>query len=478
MSSSATASRFDRLNAMPSPFAFLDRPTQAPIVVDAGAGRVWTQDGLAAAVDALADRLRTDRRELIFNLCSGGDLASVMGYLGAVRAGHAVAQLDGRLPAALTEALITRYRPAFILHSTDGRTVTVRTGEPGGPPVADDLLVLLSTSGTTGSPKLARLSVGNIQSHTNQLTEYLEIDARERAILSLPIHFSYGLSVLNTHLGAGAAVILSPHSIMRPDFWADAARWGATSFAGVPYSYAILERAGLLRTAMPDTLRTLTQSGGRLAPEMIVKLHALMAARGGRLFVMYGQTESTARMSYVPPSALPAKAHCVGIPIPDGRFTIGTPDGETAEPEVEGEVIFRGPNVMLGYAEHREDLARGDDLGGVLHTGDVGIIDADGYLRLTGRTKRIAKVFGLRISLDEVEAAAGAHGLVAAVDGGDRIVLWRLSGALVAAADLAIELARRFNLKSSAFAVNDLDELPLNGRGKVDYATLAKRDVD
>ena len=113
--------------------------------------------------------------------------------------------------------------------------------------------MLLSTSGTTGSPKLARLSIGNIESHSSQIAEYLEIDARERAIVSLPIHFSYGLSVLNTHLAAGASVILSRHSIMRPEYWADAARWGATSFAGVPYSYAILERAGLLRTSMPDS---------------------------------------------------------------------------------------------------------------------------------------------------------------------------------------------------------------------------------
>jgi long-chain acyl-CoA synthetase len=463
---------------MASSFAFLDRPTHAPVIVDAGVGRVWTQDELATEVNALADRLRTDRRELIFNLCSGSDLASVMGYLGAARAGHAVAQLEGRLPPELTEALIARYRPAFILHSTDGRTVTVRTGEPGGPPVADDLLVLLSTSGTTGSPKLARLSVGNIESHNDQIIEYLGIDERERAIQSLPIHFSYGLSILNTHLAAGASVILPAHSIMRPEFWADAARWGGTSFAGVPYSYAILDRAGMLRDRMPASLRTLTQSGGRLAPEAIVKLHGMMAARGGRLFVMYGQTESTARMSYVPPGAQPAKAHCVGIPIADSRFTIKTPAGESAEPETEGEVIFRGPNVMLGYAERREDLARGDDLGGVLHTGDVGIIDADGFLRLTGRTKRIAKVFGLRISLDEVEAAAGAYGLVAAVDGGDQVMLWRLSGAEISAENLAVELARRFNLKSRAFAVHDLDELPLNARGKVDYAALKKLSVD
>jgi acyl-CoA synthetase (AMP-forming)/AMP-acid ligase II len=334
--------------------------------------------------------------------------------------------------------------------------------------------VLLSTSGTTGSPKLARLSIENIESHTDSISEYLEIDANERAMQALPIHFSYGLSVLNTHLGRGASVILSPHSIIRPDFWADAERWGATSFSGVPYSYAILERAGLLKKAMPDSMRTLTQSGGRLAPEAIIKLHDLMTARGGRLFVMYGQTESTARMSYVPPDALPEKAHCVGIPIPGGSFTIEAGGVETSEPEVEGEVIYRGPNVMMGYTEQRERLAVGDELNGVLRTGDVGMLDSDGFLRLTGRTKRIAKVFGLRVSLDEVEAAAGAHGLVAAVDGGDKIVLWRLSGAPVSGEELRLELARRFNLKSQAFVVHDREELPLTGRGKVDYRALTE----
>ncbi|MEA2125344.1 MAG: hypothetical protein QOI80_2126 [Solirubrobacteraceae bacterium] len=459
---------------MSSTYAFLDQPTDAPLLMDAEVGRVWTQAEVAEVVRSTAEPMMTGRRELTFCLCGGRDLGSVIGYLSAVRAGHAVAMLDGRVPADLTDALIDHYRPAFVLRSADGRTPEVRQGPGGGPAVADDLLVLLSTSGTTGSPKLARLSVGNIESHSDSISQYLEIDERERAMLSLPIHFSYGLSVLNTHLSRGAAVILSAHSIMRPEFWADAARWEATSFAGVPYSYAILERAGLLRNAIPDSMRTITQSGGRLAPEAIIKLYELMHERGGRLFVMYGQTESTARMSYVPPDWLPEKAHTVGVAIPGGQLSIRAGDADPAGVEVEGEVMYRGPNVMMGYAVQPEDLTRGDELDGVLRTGDVGIIDADGFLRLTGRTKRIAKIYGLRVSLDEVEAAAGAYGLVAAVDGGDQIVLWRLSGAAISADDLRRELARKFNLKSRAFAVHDVDELPLTGRDKVDYNALAK----
>jgi long-chain acyl-CoA synthetase len=460
---------------MSSPFAFVDRPTDAPVLVDAAAKRVWTQDELADVVCSSAEGLVTGKRELVFCLCRG-DVASVIGYLSAVRAGHVVALLDAAARADLTEALIDHYQPAFVVDSSDGRTPEVRGGSgTTACRFADELAVLLATSGTTGSPRLVRLAYRNIEANANSIAEYLEIDERERAIQSLPIHYSYGLSVLHSHLTAGASVILTPHSIMRPEFWADAARWQATSFAGVPYSYALLERTGLLRRAMPDTMVTLTQAGGRLAPESVIQLHELMSDRGGRLWVMYGQTEATARISYVPPDALPEKAHTIGIPIPDGRLSIRLGTQDTAEPDVEGELIYQGPNVMLGYAERPEDLALGDVLHGVLPTGDIGSFDNDGFFRLTGRTKRIAKIYGLRVNLDEIEAVASAHGPVAVVDGGEQILLWRLAGAETTADDLRRAIARHFGLNSLAFAVKDIEKLPLKASGKVDYDTLAKR---
>jgi acyl-CoA synthetase (AMP-forming)/AMP-acid ligase II len=458
-----------------SPFAFLDRPTDAPVLVDAAASRVWTQDELAHVVGACADALATGERELVFCLC-GVDVASVIGYLGAVRAGHVVVLLDATAPADLTEALIARYRPGFVVRSDDRELPEIRRrSDAAGLKLADDLGILLSTSGTTGSPKLVRLAHRNVAANAGSIADYLEIDERERAIQSLPFHYSYGLSVLNSHLAAGAGVILSPHSIMRPEFWADAARWRATSFAGVPYSYAILERTGLLRTAMPDTMRTLTQAGGRLAPEAIIPLHELMSERGGRLWVMYGQTEATARISYVPPEALPEKAHTIGIPIPRGRLSICAGNQEISEPDVEGELVYHGPNVMLGYATQHEDLALGDAMHGELRTGDLGAFDKDGFFRVTGRTKRIAKVYGLRVNLDEIEAAASAHGPVAVVDAGEQIVLWRAAGARIAPDELRRELARRFGLNSRAFAVRDIETLPLKASGKVDYDSLAQR---
>jgi long-chain acyl-CoA synthetase len=471
-----------RLQEPRSPLGFLDQPADVPVLMDAATGRVWTQDELAAAVRGVAERLVTPERALVFCLC-GRNVASIIGYLGALQAGHAVALLDADAPAEPLAALIGRYRPEFVVRPDHAERPTVsrpavsRPADATGPRIAGELAVLLSTSGTTGSPKLVRLSHRNIAANATSIAQYLELDGRERAILSLPIHYSYGLSVLHSHLVAGAGVIVTAHSIMRPEFWADAARWGATSFAGVPYSYEILQRTALLRKSMPDTMRTLTQAGGRLAPQSAIELHDLMRERGGRLWVMYGQTEATARISYVPPEALPDKAHTIGIPIPGGRLSVCCDGRPVTEPDVEGELIYHGPNVMLGYAGDPEELSRGDTQGGELPTGDLGCFDADGFFRITGRIKRIAKVFGLRQNLDEIELVASAYGPVAAADGCDRIVLWREAGAGVEPDDLRRAVARRFGLKPSAFAVKEIDELPRTTSGKIDYERLAEHDA-
>jgi acyl-CoA synthetase (AMP-forming)/AMP-acid ligase II len=466
-----------RLGELRSPLAFLDEPAAVPVLVDAAAGRVWTQDELADAVNRVAERMATDERELVFCLCDR-TAASIIGYLGALHAGNAVALLDADAPVELTESLIARYRPAFVVRPEDRERPGVhRQADATAPRIGGELAVLLSTSGTTGSPKLVRLSHRNIAANASSIAQYLEIDGGERAIASLPIHYSYGLSVLHSHLVAGASVMLTDHSIMQPEFWADAARWGVTSFAGVPYSYAILERTALLRTSMPETMRTLTQAGGRLAPDSVTELHELMRERDGRLWVMYGQTEATARISYVPPEALPAKAHTIGIPIPGGSLSVRSGSDLVTEPDVEGELVYHGPNVMLGYATEPEELACEDTQGGELRTGDLGCFDADGFFRVTGRIKRIAKVFGMRQNLDEIESAASAYGPVAAADGGDRIVLWREADAGIEPDDLRRAVARRFGLNPRAFEVKEIEELPRTASGKLDYEQLAERDA-
>ena len=201
------------------------------------------------------------------------------------------------------------YAPRLVLHP-DG-VIEERAAAPRHE-LHPQLALMLTTSGSTGSPKLVRLTVGNLQANARSIIEYLEIGADERAIASLPFHYSYGLSVLNTHLLAGASLLLPDEGIVRPRFWETFAEHRCTSFAGVPYSYAILERTGWRRHALPS-LRTMTQAGGRLDPEAKLSLADELERRGARLVVMYGQTEATARISYVPWERLRDKPTAIGV---------------------------------------------------------------------------------------------------------------------------------------------------------------------
>jgi acyl-coenzyme A synthetase/AMP-(fatty) acid ligase len=306
-----------------------------------------------------------------------------------------------------------------------------------------------------------RLSAAAVRANAASIAEFLELGPGERAVASLPLHYSYGLSVLNSHLHSGGTVVFTGESIMRPAFWQAFAAHGCTSFAGVPYAYAILRRTGFERLALP-TLRTMTQAGGRMAPDMIAAFHHHLRMRGARLVVMYGQTEATARISYVPPDRLEEKLGSIGVPIPGGRLAVDA-----------GELVYSGPNVMLGYAQRREDLALGDVQGGTLRTGDLGHADDDGYFWVTGRSKRILKLFGHRLNLDEVEERARGRGPVAAVGIDDeRVVIYRERGDEPPARELARTLSRAWRVPPGAVAVRELERLPLTGAGKIDYGAL------
>ena len=422
-------------------------------LMDEASGRSWTHAELDAEVALRAEALAGER-SLLFCRC-GVDAGTVLNYLAALRAGHAVALLDDRARPETLASLEAHYRPQLVLHP-DG-TVDRR---PGRIDLHPELSVLLPTSGTTGSPKLVRLSAANMEANARSIATYLELGPDERAIASLPFHYSYGLSVLNSHLLAGASVVIPAEGIMRPAFWDAFERYECTSFAGVPYSYAVIERSGWDRRELP-TLRTMTQAGGALDPSLAVSLHGRLAERGARFVVMYGQTEATARIAYVPSDRMLDKPGSIGVPIPSGELWVQ-----------DGELFYRGPNVMLGYATERADLARGDELGGVLATGDLGVMDDDGFFFVTGRLKRIAKVYGVRLSLDDIEARLRPGGPVAAISApGERIRVFVEGGR---SEGLGRELASAFGLLPRTFDVRDVDALPVTGSGKIDYAALER----
>ncbi|MGH9582579.1 MAG: AMP-binding protein, partial [Bryobacteraceae bacterium] len=360
---------------------FVNSSANSEAAVYETASQTWrTYAELRADVRRLASSLDCGQKELVLSFCRN-DLASLAWYLAGIEAGHAVALLSADLPAESRTPLIDAYRPEFITSSveiavagTHERIGPVnhlwRRETPEAPPIHPDLALLLSTSGSTGSSKFVRLSAVNIRSNAESIVRALAIHAEDRAITSLPLHYSYGLSVVNTHLLTGAALVLSDRPQTSPEFWAVIRENQCTSFAGVPYSYEILNRLGLENLNVPS-LHTLTQAGGKLRDDLITAFSNAMERRRGRFFVMYGQTEAAARISVLPSHLVSAKLGSAGLPIPGGTVETDASDG------AEGELIYSGPNVMMGYASCRDDLALGDMLGGKLYTGDRARIDPE-----------------------------------------------------------------------------------------------------
>jgi acyl-CoA synthetase (AMP-forming)/AMP-acid ligase II len=296
----------------------------------------------------------------------------------------------------------------------------------------------------------------------------LEVRQEDRAVASLPLHHSYGLSVLNSHLRSGACTVLTRDPPMTDAFWRSVLRYQVTSLAGVPLMYEGWWRT--LSRFWPDSLRTATQAAGALRPALALEYARLAGRHDGRFFVMYGQTEATARMSCLDLTSAPQHAGTVGTAIPGGSFTTLPARAAAGEGAV-GQVVYSGPNVMMGYARTREDLAEGDLMGGVLATGDVGTL-RDGVLRLVGRTARFIKVAGLRISLDEFEEALALGPTAVAVEHSGRIVLFAAGGWSDADRGRVERVAAGFGVPPACVALRSVDRIPTTPSQKVDYARL------
>jgi acyl-CoA synthetase (AMP-forming)/AMP-acid ligase II len=438
-----------------------DHGSRAAILDDE---RVICYSELCDLTEATAAELSAVDPGLVLHLL-GNDLDGIVGYLAAFESSRPIALVDGRTDSTAVDELVALYRPRLITGSVDHVPSGYAEAEPGlvlqgdARPVHPDLAVLLRTSGSTGSPKFVRLSRDAVLENADSIIESLGIDPDDRAPANLPLFYSYGLSVLNSHLRAGAAVFPTDLSFMQRAFWNAFDELACTSLAGVPYSYEMLRRLRFDPAEHP-TLRSMTQAGGKLADTRVRQFHAAAVGAGVRFFVMYGQTEATARMAVLPPDALPDKLGSAGRALPRGRFEI-----------VDDEVVYEGPNVMMGYAQRGEDLGKGDDLHGRLRTGDLGRLDDQGFLWLTGRANRIGKVYGVRVSLDDVEALVGDEPAGAVADG-DRVVVFIESAEAAARRDVARTLAARMRLPVSGLHVRSIERLPRRASGKVDYSRL------
>ncbi len=418
--------------------------------------RTLSYADLAGRVRDVADSYAGERRLVL--ITPGQDIDSVVEYLGALGAEQVVI-VAGSHADTIAEA----WDPDVVV-SSNGREI--RRSESAHD-LHPDLALLLSTSGTTGSPKLVRLGRGGLLANAAAIAGSLAIRPDDVAAMTLPLHYCYGLSVLHSHLLVGASLLLTDDSVLDEDFWRDVASHGVTTIAGVPHTFDLLERSGFADRSTPS-LRTLTQAGGRMAPERVRRFAELGQRRGFDLFVMYGATEATARMSVLPSDLALGVPTSIGRPLPGATFRLDEVNGEGV-----GELVFSGPNVMLGYATSPADLALGRTVT-ELHTGDLARELPDGLWEIVGRSNRLAKVCGLRIDLDHVERTLCERGfMVAAADGGDRLVIGIADGARpVAVHTLLANAADVTGVPAALVDVVVLPDLPRLDNGKVDYRAL------
>lgn len=465
----------------------LERYAEHIAMIDDKGVQITYRD-MAVVQQRIAEAIR--RRTLVVSLCRNS-IGSVAGYVAFLNLQVVPIMLSANLEVSLMENLFTVYAPSFIWLPSDMVSdeffsqmevvcsahdySLLKTGYDRAFPLYDELGLLLTTSGSTGSPKFVRQSYANILSNAQSIISYLELDETERPITTLPMNYTYGLSILNSHFLVGATVLVTEKSLMQKEFWNFFREQRATSFGGVPYTYEILEKLRFMKMDLPS-LKTMTQAGGKLTTDLHAKFAKYAVENDKHFVVMYGQCEATARMGYLPPGMAVKKCGSMGIAIPGGKFTLIDVEGRPIkEAEKVGELVYEGPNVTLGYAECGEDLELGDERRGILYTGDMAQIDEDGYYYIVGRKKRFLKIYGNRVNLDEIERLikGGFVGIDCATAGmDDHLYIFITKEKL--AKEVKSFLVGKTKLNPAAFEVVIINDIPKNDVGKVLYRELEK----
>jgi long-chain acyl-CoA synthetase len=452
-------------------------------VIDSN-GESLTYQEFGLEIDRFQKEIR-DSRSLIFIL-TGNNMASLAAYCSSIQNGHVPLLINADINIDLLNELVERYQPNYLFmpRKTDINVAgyerplfdnvdyhLIRQSIFVKHTLHPDLSLLLSTSGSTGNPKLIRLSEANIDSNMMAIASYLNLSAEDRVITTLPMNYTYGLSIINSHLYVGASIVLTDASVVDKQFWQLFEKHRPTSLNGVPYTYQLLKR--LLKPHHLGHLRYMTQAGGRLGSLLQEYFAKLTQEHNVDLYVMYGQTEATARMAYLVPSRVLDKLDSIGQAIPGGRFELVDDQGHViTSPHTLGELVYYGPNVSMGYALTLEDLSLADQWQGRLSTGDLAMIDEEGFYFIQGRKNRYVKVYGVRVNLDDIEKELVriVNTMDIAVTGiEDQIYVYSIEEMDSSAVS---EVATKFNLHPSVFRAKEISEIPKNSAGKTMYSSL------
>lgn len=461
-------------------FAIDKKPQLSLAAIDDAGGELTYGDIIALRAD-ISKTL--PERELVFCLCENR-IGALAGFLSLYDCGEVCLLLSAKIDKGLLQTLSDTYSPSYFW-MPEGKAVEFpydvvftsrgyalcRTGNRA-PKMHPGLSMLMTTSGTTGSPKLVRHKYGNIEANARNVDEVFGWTPAERGIIDLPMQYTMGLNVICSHLQAGATVLLAEASLMNPKFWNFVKEQKGSNMTGVPFSYEILSKLRFVKMDLPH-LTTLAEGGGKLSDSLFAAFANYAVDKGKRFFATFGTTETSARLAYLPPECATTHIGSIGRAIPEGKLLLVDENGqEIIEPDVEGELRYEGPNVTMGYAICADDLQKGDEFCGVYETGDIAKMDADGFFYIVGRKKRFLKLFGLRVSLDQSERIISDHFKIECACAGDdtKMRIYITDGGLTE--DVRQLISEKTGLKSSSFEVKVIEAIPHFESGKINYREL------
>ncbi len=426
-------------------------------------------------------------RAIAFHLCdnSVGALAS---YLACIEAGIVDVMLSSLIDEELLDNLYEIYEPAYIwMPSIKENTYSgceklyeiheyslYRTPNTVYP-LHEDLQLLMTTSGSTGSPKLVRYMKGNLEANARNVAKAFKWTSEERPLCDLAMNYTMGLNVINTHIFAGATVYLTNANIMSSEYWDFLKHNKLTNITGVPFSYELMLKLRFTRMDLPY-LTTLAQGGGKLSDSVFKALAEYAEENGKRFIATFGTTETSARMTILDSDLALKKIGSIGKAIPEGRVFLLDDSGiEITESNIEGELAYSGPNVTMGYAVKKEDLIKDDEFRGIYHTGDIAIKDEEGFYYIVGRKSRFIKMLGHRVSLDQCEQFIRNefHVECACVGNDDHMKIYVVDESLLN--QITLYISQKTGFYKSMFETVFITEIPKNESGKIMYKSLSQQ---
>lgn len=417
-------------------------------------------------------------RSLVFHFCEN-TVASLAFYLASIESNAIPLLLSAHTNEELVKKLINQYHPNYLIVPDEelfSYVGEVKLKFMGYNLIEistiyhkffNELALLLSTSGSTGSPKLVRHSYKNLESSAANIAKFFNIEYTDRAFVFLPMFYTMGLSIIHSYLKVGASVLLTKSSMTDAVFWNQLKNGGVTSLTGVPYSFEILKKMRFFRMKFP-TLKIITQGGGKMSDDLYEDCLNYASENNISFIPTYGQTEGTARMAYLDSEFSSIKKGSIGKSIPNGLLSIIDELGnETFEGEAVGEMVYRGENVTLGYANSIEDFSLGDERKGVLYTGDIVRRDKDGFYYIIGRKSRFLKLYGIRVALDEVEKMIVDEFNLECICGGNDEKMIVMVTKQIDEIVLTNFIVNKTGLNHKSLNIKFVEEIPRNEFGKV-----------